>query len=360
MKKTVPAGLRKGIMIALAVLCIGAAAGSVWWYLQPREQEQQVPVFECQHGAAVDYQVLFKPNDFFPDLESAGPGVAYLVPLTESVQTTLNYKYTAQAAAQVSGKCEAEARVTGYMYRDVQTEKGLERQRVKVWEKAEQLLPPTTFSSQEKEVELAYPVTINLQDYIDFADEIKSELKYGAEEVELAVNYHVNVQAVTGDGTVQEEFKPSLIIPIKGAAFYVDGKLVDEKTSTVTKPEMEPITGVTLKFKGFGAAALVLAILLVLFIRKTEPLQVDPVDKELNRIVKKYGDRVLAGTGKLPVAADRLLFVSSFMDLVKVSDDLSLPILYEETDKNTHSFCVLGDILTYCYILSPDTLKDEF
>jgi len=50
--------------------------------------------------------------------------------------------------------------------------------------------------------------------------------------------------------------------------------------------------------------------------------------------------------------------MDSFEDLIKVADEVGQPVLYENHLEGIHSFYVLGEALTYSYMLQ-ETQADE-
>lgn len=77
-----------------------------------------------------------------------------------------------------------------------------------------------------------------------------------------------------------------------------------------------------------------------------------PLEKELQRIIKKYGDWIAAGQGAFPaVTAEKTIIMNTFEDLIKVADELGQPVLYQNSGNRIHQFCVISDKMVYWYTI---------
>jgi len=350
--------IRRVVICALAVLMLVSAGMSVWWNQQPTETQAEETVYTCQQQAGVDYRVYFKPNRFFPD-ESAGPGLAYFTPLTDYIQSYFTYQFSGESAAEVDGEYQVLASLTGYIMKDKPDSQSYEKIRVKMWEKTDVLVPPTSFSGNESTLLVEQEVAIDYPAYVDFIDQLKEEYRYTAEVVELSITYPVSIHAVTPGGEIVEELEPKMVIPLDGSAFTIEGQPMVQKDNTLTETNTVPVPGVEKNMKGYAIAAGVFLLLLLLAVFKTTLKIIDPVEQELRRIMKKHGDWIVAGKGRVPaVSAEKMLAMNSFDDLVKVADEMGKPVLYENLADGVHSFYVISDILNYSYILE-ETVSAE-
>lgn len=350
--------IRRGLITILAVLVLGSAGFTFWWFIQPTEEETKVPFYTCTQQAKVDYRVFFNPNNFFPE-PIAGPGQAYITPLTQYIETTFNYRFSGEVPADISGQYQVDAALTGYMLKETEGSKDEEKQKIKVWSKAYPLLPATPFSAHDKQLAINQVIPVDIRSYAVFADQVAKELKFSADLVELTVNYHVQGGSVTPEGKVSESLNTVLLIPIDGSAFMVGGLLADKKDSSITKSQTKAVSGVKTTRAGFAAATGLLALMLLLVIFRTKAKIEDPAEKELKTIIKKHGDRIVAGVFDFPETLEKnTVFLQSFTDLVRVADEVAQPILYENMSVEIHSFYVINKPLIYHYSLETSTMKE--
>lgn len=351
---------RLGVIAILILAELILAGLTVWWFKQPTERETKVPVYHCTQQAKVDYRVFFVPNNFFPE-PVAGPGQAYITPLTQYIETTFNYHFYGEAPADISGQYQVTAALTGYLLKEKEGSKEMEKEKIKVWEKAYPLLPVTPFSAHDRQLQIKQAIPVDIRSYSNFADQVAKELKFSADQVELTVSYHIQGNAVTPQGKISEFVNTVLLIPIDGNAFTIGGLLSNKKDSSITKDETKAVPGVKTARAGFAAAAGLLALILLLVIFKTKAKFEDPAEKELQQIIKKHGDRIVAGVTSFPEYLEKnIIVLDSFADLVRVADEVAQPILYENVQEGVHSFYIVNEPLLYHYTLEVSATQNIY
>lgn len=318
-------------------------------YLQPTQEQKEVPVYSFESTAGIDYQVFFTPNNYFPQ-QSAGPGQAYITPLTEYVEAHFNCLFAGEQPADIQGQYSATAWLTGY----VEKKQGEERIKVKAWEINNSVVPATPFSGQQDRLELSTAAPINIRHYTDFVEAVAKEIRFSADVVELKVTYDITGTVKTEQGETQIEAAPYMLIPIKGNSFMVEGVLEDKKEGSITEMQTVPIPGIEQTRLTWLIISCVMLILLVGTWVSTRGITVDPLLRELASIFKKHGDRIVYVAEGLPtISKDLLLTVDSFENLVAVADEISQPILYEMVAEGIYNFYVIGEPLLYTYRPSP-------
>lgn len=348
-KQSLSPSLRRALITALIILFMGSAGTAAWWFRQPMQKEQAVTVYTGRQAAAIDYQVYLTPNNYF-SADSVGPGLAYITPLTDYLNTRFTYQFAGQKPAQISGSYEVTTALTGYLIREkTDSQEGAEL--VKLYEKDEVLIPGTAFNVTDNKFNFDRQAAINVRSYVDFINAMAQDLRVSADVVQLDITFHVSSRVSTADGEVIQDLAPVMTIPIEGNTFMVEGKLTDEKETPITIAEMTAISGVKANRTGYSVAALIILILLlgVFFTTKVQPG--DPREQELRKIIKKYGDWIAAVQGEIQAVGEKFLLVHSFEDLVKVADEAELPILYESNGTGAHSFYVISDTLVYRYTI---------
>lgn len=335
----------------LALLLLISIVMAVQRFLQPAEVAQGVPVYKYKHQANVDYRVILLSNPFF-DVTSLEAGRGYLTPITDHISTTLNYQLTGEGPATISGDYQVNAVITGYILKgDLSS---TQRVKVPVWDKTYTLVPKTEFNSSDGTITLDKSVPVNIREYAVFAERVKDEYKSSTDLVELSVNYEINANVETPDGKSADSISPTLVIPIEGNSFTVDGVLTDQKEGSIMAQEMVPVPLLKEMRIGFSVTSVLLALALLWVVKKTKVRREDPLEKELKRIIKKYGDRIVAGNGAVPgVDEKKTLFLGEFENLLKISDELLQPILYENVKDGVHNFYVISKQLHYRYTLEP-------
>lgn len=340
---------RRGIIVLFVLLVLISAGWTAWWYQQDEATVEEVTVFSHEHTANVDYQVYFHPNEFFPDVVSAGPGLAYLTLLTDHINTVFTYTFTASEDVEITGDYEVVALLNASVLvgeRDA-------RERITVWEVEEVLVPATPFVSSGQTVEIEQQIPVDLIKHADFAELVKTELRFSPDVIDLSIIYNINMEAVSAHGTITETLTPVMVIPVGGNVFSVDGMLADRKEGLITTERIVDLPEVPRMRQTAAITTGVLFFLSLLSLFLTATIPQTLVEKKLFAIMKKYGERIVASQGSVPFASrEKMVSMNSFEDLLKVADEIGRPILYEadETDKQRrYSFYVITEILAYIF-----------
>lgn len=347
--------MRRGLIILLTLLLLGSGGITTWWFTQPAEKAATVPVYTCTQQAQVDYRVFFTPNNFFPE-PMAGPGQAYITPLTQYIETVFNYSFSGDSPVEISGQYQVDAVLTGYVIKEKNDSEGTGKEKIKVWAKSYPLLAPTPFAAHDRKLEVKQTIPVDIQSYALFAQQVAQELKFAADLVELMVTYSAQGGASTSEGQIDEPVKAVMVIPIEGTSFMVQGMLADKKETSITQDIKEPVAGVKTTRAGLAAATGLLALLLLLIMFRTRGVLQDQGEKELRGIIKKHGDRIVAGIFEFPAMLGKNpIILHTFDDLLKVADEVSQPILYENVQEGEHVFYLINEPLIYQYTLETNS-----
>lgn len=345
--------IRMGLILALLVLVLVIGVMAVWQIRRPLTAQKETPVYKYSQQAQVDYQVLFAKNKYFPDT-SAGPGRGYLTPITDSLETKFHYLYngSGKQTGRLDGNYAVSAAITGYTLQDKESGQGMEKEKVKVWEKTIELVPSTPFSSSADKTEINLTVPVDVRGCKQFSDQVQEDYKSAVDTVELSVNYNVAIKVEAAQKITRDQIAPVLVIPLKGNSFIVGGRTSDNDEMTVTRVQTVQIPGVKTARNVYVAILIILVILLLLAIFYTVAEEEDPLQVELEKIIKKYGDRIVACAGQTPVITGASRFVLDSMDdLIKAGDELMRPILYENVREGVHNFYIIDQNLVYVYTL---------
>lgn len=345
--------VRWGIIILTLILFLVSLTAAIWYYTQPITREISKPVFSYKQNINVDYEVFLKPNNFF-QYEKLGPNMAYIVPITDYIKTYLSYNFIGTDSVEFNGSYEVVQSCTAYM---IEKEFGSDEvKKTKVWQFDEVLVPVTNFSQNGKEINISHEVPIDIIKQFDFLNKMKEELRFSPDLVELTVQYKVNINAKTKYGDIEDAVVANMVIPIGGSVFEVSGVLADQKEDAITVTEAISAEDVLKYRKVFAVAAVIIFILLILFVFVTKSKLKTSFEREMEKIIKKYGNRIVSiqeeiggfNTKKITIRLE------TFEDLVKVSDDLIKPIIYKVNGQKC-VFCVIDGEILYTYAFTAET-----
>lgn len=337
------------ILITAAVMIFCAVSFLLYKEAKiPKIEEKTVKLYSYIHKSSTDYKVLLKPNSLY-DGNIMGEGQYYITNYVEGIKNTFNYEFKGEGTAAIKGYYEIAAVVEGYTI--------AEKEHITIWEKKFSLVPKTDFSVYDSTLLLSESVDIKLSEYNAFAGAIMEESKVQV-PVQLNVFMDVNLKAETNKASAEVKKTPAIIIPLDARYFKIaetDEKEVPGSIEETRKIQISPDKQ-KIRICIYGLAALAMMTLgLIIF---SEPIRKSPFTCKLDKVFRQHGNRLVALSSELLAASlENCSIVKDIEDLVRISDEIGRPIMYEycEDYKGMVHFYVLDDKRTYIYILRDGT-----
>jgi len=344
-KKPLP---RRTWMIAaliVGVLFVGSGVGLIWSFTASAERVEEHTAYSYSKEADLDYRVRLLPNELFQERE-LGPGRAYLSRLTDYLNADLHYRFEGERDAQIEGAYSAVAYLTALSGRD-------EDKRV-VWERQYLLLSPKGFEHEGSELTVRETVKVPFAEYRAFAEEVREKTEFNPSELNLRVEFDLQAEIQTDSGTVEDQFRPYMVLSMRGDTFVVEGDFTDSNSRGITEERIVSVPQVEGARKLFTVSSAIFAGVLAALLSLTTPVQkhVNPQEKEVARLLKKHEERIAVLSEEAPGDLDHAVAVTTFDDLLKVADELQRPIFYckrQSATLNQHLFLVLVDEIMYAY-----------
>lgn len=314
------------LRIALIILFTALFAISAFYLVRSLTRtgtvEQKAQEYSYSQKAGVNYRVYVKPNSLYAE-KSLDPGKVYVTNFVDKVNTFFTYSFSGERPAGVKGRYDVVAVLEASLAR--------ENKKVKVWQREFLLQPKTEFAGRDKVVSVQREIPLMVQDYLEFTRKVIKESELTPEEVNLTVRWNIEVEAETDKGTVKDQITPAMVIPLSQKAFEVGGELVKEKADAISTVKQVPaVVDRKAVTAGATAAALCAVILAVLLLLTSGAAgEADPLQRAVNQIFKKHGDRMAVIDGDLPGAFENLIQVKAIDDLVRIADEISRPIMYK-------------------------------
>jgi len=333
MKLNINKDIRKGLIFIFAITAL------LFSYLiyneayNPGFEEQKISVYNYSNKGLINYSVYLKPNNLYKNNKLA-EGKLYITEFVDYLESNIKYEFTGDRANDVKANYSITAKVQGFT---VESEKI-----INIWEKDFLVVPDKTINSFEDKISINERVKLNLNEYNTFVKEIKEASKINCQTV-LTLSMNVNLNGSTEKGTFEESISPSLIIPLDVAMFEITGNNIDQPGAIEETIQAQlPLNKNLVIIFGIILAFLIIAIIILIFFTQAAPDK-DPLEKELNKIFKKHGDRLVALNSDIDI--NKPIIVKSIDDLIKIADEAGKPILYKYSDnyKEIDKFCVTNN-----------------
>lgn len=336
----------------IAILMFFIALTGFYCYIVEKYQkytDKKEAVFSYSTKADVGYEVYYIQNEVTSE-NRIEQGKVYISEFIDYIDTAYHYEFNADKTAQINGKYSAVAYLRGFV-------RGLDGDKI-IWSKEYILMPEKKFSYEEKSITFNYDVPIKLDVMKEYADKVKSILKFNT-NVKLTVLYNLSIEAKTDQGTINEGFSPFLDIPVTQEYFEITNNRSEEIKSEIDQEVtiISPLYGQKRIFYLVISSVLLLGLIFVLLF--TEGMVLNPIRKKFVQIFKNYGAKIVILNSEIKLESKEYIEVTNINGLVKISEDLGKPILYD----NKYNFLVIDEKINFIFILgkeSPDTDTADF
>lgn len=303
------------------------------------EETTVINSYQCK--GTIDYKVLLNPNVLY-EAGYLPEGNIIITEYISEILPVFKFSFNADKEISMSGEYEIVAQVEGYS--------GSKETYTTIWQKDFVLLPLTEFDETNNKLEIAEEISLDLEKYSLFAKQVIKESKVNT-SVKLNIFMNVNLVSNSNYGSIVENIKPSITIPLNAAYFKIDGNLLEEKSgdNTITTESVQLVNKKLVVI--YSILLVIMILLIVMLIIYTRIIEEDPHKKLLNKIFKKYGNHLVSVTNNLSEYICDYYTVQSIEDLIRISEEVSKPVMYKYSPqfKNINKFYVFNEGISYIY-----------
>lgn len=289
--------------------------------LNPGFKEQKITVYNYSNISSINYSVYMKSNKLYNG-NILDEGRLYISEFVDYIDANLKYEFIGDNADNIRSEYSIITKVQGFI---------VESDEVKnIWEKDFPIILEKEINSYEDKISINEKVKLNLNEYNSFVKDIKETSKINC-QVSLTLLMNVNLFGSTDKGSIEDTITTSLIIPLDVAMFEITGNNVVDKPGALeqTVQVQLPVNMNLVVIFGIILAVLLIALIILIFFTQIAPDKAQH-EKELNKIFKKHGDRLVALNSDIIIKEP--IFVRTINDLVRVADEAGKPILYKYSD----------------------------
>jgi hypothetical protein len=341
------------IVISFLILTIIGIYSLYYTYQIPDTETQTIPLCEYQQLLIYDYTAQLKPNLIYNKTTlKPGEGPVYLR-ITESISFSSTYTFQSNK--------QANANITYSVEEYVQST---------TWTKQLNTTTETTINTLGTNIEIpiANIPSISVNTIQSLAAQLDQEIGVYSSEYNATVTIKIQTTAETTEGTINEQFNPTLTLTFKrgtsaGDILNIQG-LENTKTGAITQENtIHNDWVINQRYASYGLTAVALVGLTSTSwaYTKTQPTKLEKPEKYLEEIIEPYEDIITEVTQE-PTYNTPLttMPMKSMEDLVKIADNLTKPILHIEKVGNNHVFYVIDGTTRYEYtITAPTKAKEE-
>lgn len=338
----------KFIKIFLATISLIILIISIWILVDcfkvPADIESLVMNYNS--NANVDYKVYLKPNKFY-DQTYLGKDKKYVSNIIDYIDIDLNYMFNTTR--------KVDTRYTYSISASIGSEYELNGKSAELWSKKYVLVPSKSLNENNV---FGFKINENLKIAYDKYDSLAKnfKLEYGiVADTKLTITINISSVSSIKDykKNVNDKKIITLVIPLNKAVTDVTVKGADSVSNNITQI-----------IKGENNVNYVLLVLSIIMLIVSAPTCIISFYKlfkitnvsqymlQLRRIIKGYGDIIAEVTTKPDLNGLNVIEVKEFEDLINIEEELRIPILFYEVEKENKAwFVITTSNLAYRYIL---------
>ena len=339
----------KKIVFTLVILLIISVPISVYSLVKPPSTSNQITDNNLEINTSFDYKATIKPNVLYPDGGTVEVGDTIIKKITTSIPVDLQSMINSENEVTAKGSHEIQLVVKA----------------ADLWERSFSLAEKQTFEHKGTEIPiLDSTFNVNLEEVKTFIEQVEEETGISPEQYSIEIVPNIL-------GTINYEGKERDFHLEDKLAFqytYNEITLASEKsfssvtpfTSTEVNTNSLIIFGITLPLIPVRIVSTIFSsLLLIAFIFAYKNLvnyRVKPIRSQIDKINKKYGNRIISVSQKVNMDEKSIITLSSFKSVLKVADEKELPIFCHKIheDGTALYFIVDGD-----FVYNYETIKSS-
>ena len=293
----------------------------------------------------IDYKVYLKPNKFY-EQKYLTKDKKYISSIIDYIDIDVNYKLNSSKSLDFNYTYKVDASIgSQYELNGVVAE---------LWKKNYNLVPVKSTKQNTSSINLNDNIKIDYNKYDNLAKGFKQEYGIVADTF-LSINVTITADAKIPNSSleIKENNTINLKIPLN--------KAVTDISITGNAPVTKNITQTIKGHVKMNYVLLIPSIILALisapicFISFYKLFKITNVSQYLlqqKRILKNYSDIIAEVTTKPDLVGAKIVEVKDFEDLINIEEELRVPILFYELQKEDESwFIITTGSQAYRYIL---------
>ena len=334
----------RAIIIVIALVVFAFSSAKVLSAMFGNEElKLEKEVYNYTNSYNLKYDVNIKNNDFIE--ESVLPmNQTYVSDLVKSLDMEMKYQYLASEESDIRYDYKIDAVIVA-SHSDDGTP-------YEVWNKTYNLKEVKDKTAM-KNIYIDEDINVDYAKYHEEVKAFKQEMGM-ALDAKLYIRLTVNTKTKIGEENVENQYASNFSISLGEKISKVDGKTEDMDQKFVTAE-----TIVKTKKSGtivWNVILLMISMYAIYYVRNKTYIAYNirnDFKLELNRILKSCQDRIVVVKNKVEIEGNDIIDVKSFVELIKLSEELFKPILYWSPDEeeNEAQFYVISNKIAYRYIL---------
>lgn len=345
---------RRPVLFALLGLLLCAAAGYlIYDHMQPHTTAPINQRYTYKVTQSASSSAHYTQNKFFASTGSpTDDDTAYVASLTDYLNSSLNYNFTASSATDLHYSYKVDA-----VLHSKYSGKDSAENAANVWTKNYSLLGPIIGSQMTKALTLNPSVHIPFADYVAATTQFRSTLNIPVGSV-VVVTYTVQVSGKANNVPFTNTQVSTITAPLDQPVYKIAVQFNKTDTRTVVSKRARQLEDIVSTYE-FPLAVVMAALglgLVVYGFRKQ--IIKSPYQRELARIYRYNNGIIVKARRPVSLKNKTIVDLNSFDDLLSVEEETGSPIVADELSNTATRFIITKDDTAYVYTLGGSTPKE--
>lgn len=310
----------------------------------------EIKLYNYNCSSDIKYSVKLLENSIF-DTQILPQNGFYMPSFVDDMAINFTHQMTGDKKAKIIGK-----------YNIVGTVKGTisdQNQINTLWSKEFIFKPDIAFSNVSSSKQISEDFILDYSYYNSLSKEINEITKIPSSNmIEITMNIDYTIE--TEHGNIKEVLSPTITIPLSTNYFSVLTTNLDSKTGDIKKTDITTIPPNSMLIVFYRIIiGIIIIIILLLFFMAAKPSDYDIYINRIKKIFKNYGKLLIGINSYEDTEYDKIYYVRSIEDLIKISDEVEKPIFYDNSENvgDINEFYIIDSKISYIYKLN--NLKAE-
>lgn len=317
---------------------------------RPATTTNQIDGNTTQMETSYDYKATITPNILYPNGGTVKVGTTIFKKITTAIPVTMKSVIHSQNQVIAKGTHETKLVIKAG----------------DIWERTFPLEQKQTFEQKGTEIAvLASTYKIDLEKIQPFITQVENET--GIQPAQYTLEVVPNILGTIRYAGKERDFQvqDKLVFQYSNEDIILASGKSFTSTMPFTKAQITTNTfnlfGLTLPLNPVRIISTLLSILFLITIifayRNGKTNYKAPIASQMERINKKYGNRIIPVSQKINIAQKSIITLDSFKSVIKIADERELPVLFY---KDKHQEIGIYFIIDGDYLYSYETSKTDY
>lgn len=357
-KKTTSVGRKQPYRSLMYLFgCLLLCAAFVWLVydaiMTARQSVSSDKTYHYSLDQSLDHSVTYFKNSYFASTTSPQSD-AYIRDLTNTINTNFRYTYQASHQTELSYTYVVTAHV-------VATNQAKDTKQT-VWEETYQVVPITTKTEMTDSVRIATSANLPFQEYSRRVAQLNAGLSLSLDAT-VQLTFSITLTGNYNGQSINDSQTMVVSMPLSDAVFKItdtykqhDTGVLQAAVQHVDNPWWQHY-----RWQLLVAVAVLLLGLVLLWVRPSfgKNLRRNPYQREIAKIYRYHDGLIIRTQHAISVEDREHVPVSSFDDLLNLSEELRVPIIANDIAVDASRFVVVQDRTIYSYTVGK-VIKEEY